>query len=71
MSKRGKETTDPWDRDEYCYVDGVPYVYTREVDSMLVRFPGGGAATPEQLVKGGCAFTYPKRARGFAEGSLV
>lgn len=59
------EKTTPWHADEYAHIDGRPYAYTREGDAMLIRFPGGGAATPNELAAMGCRFEYPKLARGW------
>ena len=59
--------TEPWHRDEYATVDGRPLIYTREGDEMLIRFPGGGAATPRELAAAGVAFQYPTIARGWKQ----
>lgn len=59
--------TMPWHPDEYARVDGEPFIYSREGDAMLIRFPGGGAATPNELAAMGCQFEYPKIARGWNE----
>jgi hypothetical protein len=57
--------TIPWHREEFAKVDGHPYVYTREGDTMLIRFPGGGAATPQELKLQGCEVVMPELARGW------
>ncbi len=62
-SRNGK--TLPWSEDEFATVDGRPAIYSREDDVMLIRFPGGGSATPEQLARAGVSFKYPDKARGW------
>lgn len=47
-----KNFTKPWDKDEYIYIDGKPFVYTGSwIESLLVRYPGGGCDYADVLLR--------------------
>lgn len=58
-------TTQPWHRDEFAYVAGVPVCYDWCVfrEATVYRLPGGGSLTREGIRAAGLAFKLPRRAR--------
>lgn len=56
--------TIPWRNEEKVYVNGAGLVYTLELmDRLLVRLPGGGKATTQELMKRGCVVRLPRFVR--------
>lgn len=54
----------PWQAREYIIVNGYALVYTVSVrEGLVVRFPGGKSATPDQLHKAGYKVRYPAKVR--------
>ena len=60
-------TTEPrtraWDRDEFAIVNGMRCVYTATPKDILIRLPGGAAATARQLRAAGFRVVEPARPR--------
>jgi hypothetical protein len=59
--------TRPWRDDEYMEIDGLKVVYTVDetTGSLLVRMPGGVAATVQELVSQGRTVRMPGMLREF------
>lgn len=58
------DRTHPWHRDEMAVVSGVRCVYTIDKDGpMLIRLPGGRAATVAELRAEGHDVELPKLVR--------
>lgn len=60
-----RRKTQPWLPEEFIRVSGYCLVYTvaHRAGTMLVRLPGGRAASVEQLQAEGHVVTLPKRVR--------
>lgn len=59
------ERTRPWQPDELCIVNGMPMAYGFAGSVLMVRLPGGRAATVAELRELGHTVTLPARIRGW------
>ena len=57
------QTTHPWSKYQFIVIDGRPFVYHGEPNAAVVRFPGGGSKTVQELRSEGRAIHMPSSFR--------